>query len=528
MVSHDSANLLPSGWTECSVRDVTIPVSKINTKHGPNRQIDYIDISSIDNIRHVVGSAKQYRLKDAPSRARQIVRAGDVLFATVRPYLRNIARVPKNYDQQIASTGFSVLRPVNGIYSAFLFYKAISRDFVNTLSGIQYGVSYPAVKDDQVREQTLWLPPTEEQHRIVAKVEELFSELDKGVESLKTARAQLNTYRQAVLKHAFEGKLTADWREENKDKLETPEQLLARIKHEREARYEAQLQEWKTAVKEWGEGGKNGKKPARPRKQLEIDYTSDNLSKNLPELPKGWGWVKISALLNQPLANGHSVKDRANGFPVLRLTALKAEKLDLTEAKYGDWERGDALPYLVQQGDFLISRGNGSKNLVGRGGLVGTITKDVGYPDTMIRLRINPRTVNDYFFSLVWNSYLLRQQIEATARTTAGIYKINQRHILNFEVPLCSLGEQEIVAKRLSASLSAIDAVETEIENQLLKSKALRQSILMKAFSGQLVAQDPSDEPASVLLDRISAEKERDAKDGETTKKTRKKRKAAA
>ena len=73
----------------------------------------------------------------------------------------------------------------------------------------------------------------------------------KGVESLKTARAKLDVYRQAVLKHAFEGKLTAKWREENKDKLEAPEQLLARIEQERETRYEQQLQEWKTSVKKW-------------------------------------------------------------------------------------------------------------------------------------------------------------------------------------------------------------------------------------------------------------------------------------
>ena len=106
------------------------------------------------------------------------------------------------------------------------------------------------------------MPPLPEQHRIVAKIEELFSELDKGVESLKTARTQLKVYRQAVLKHAFEGKLTAQWREENKDKLETPEQLLARIKRERETRYERQLKEWKAAVsRTWEESGKPGKKP---------------------------------------------------------------------------------------------------------------------------------------------------------------------------------------------------------------------------------------------------------------------------
>ena len=86
-------------------------------------------------------------------------------------------------------------------------------------------------------------------------IEELFSELDKGVESLKTARAQLDVYRQAVLKHAFEGKLTAQWRKENRDKIETPEQLLARIKQERAARYDRQLQEWKSCCQRMGGEG---------------------------------------------------------------------------------------------------------------------------------------------------------------------------------------------------------------------------------------------------------------------------------
>ena len=526
IVSQHTAHMLPTGWSECSIGQVTLPVSKTNSKDDPDREIDYIDISSIDNNRHVIGRVKQYRLEDAPSRARQIVRAGDVLFATVRPYLRNIAAVPNDYDQQIASTGFSVLRPAQGVCPAFLFYKAISRDLVNALSGMQYGVSYPAVKDEQVRDQPLWLPPTEEQARIVARLEELFSELDQGVESLKTARAQLNVYRQAVLKHTFAGKLTAQWREENKGKLEKPEQLLARIKQERAARYKQQIQKWKTAVKIWQECGKSGQKPRKPKTPVTLFLPRKGEIANLPSLPNSWLWIKVQALLAEPLANGHSVKDRASGFPVLRLTAIKTEKLDLSEAKNGDWEYEDALSYLVQQGDFLLARGNGSKRLVGRGGLVPAVERDVAYPDTMIRLRLDPKVVDGSFFSYVWNSRLLREQIEGTARTTAGIYKINQGHILDFMVPLCSLSEQDVVVERLSVILSTIDAMEATIDNQLLKADALRQSVLKGAFAGQLVAQDPRDEPASVLLDRIRAEREQTMKN-KTTKKT-KKRKVAA
>ena len=152
----NAENGLPKGWAECSIGQVTLPVSKIDPKGEPDREIDYIDIASIDNTRQVIGQVKRYQLKDAPSRARQIVRSGDVLFATVRPYLRNIASVPNDYDQQIASTGFSVLRPAEDICPGFLFYKAISRDFVNALTGAQYGVSYPAVKDEQVFANSLF------------------------------------------------------------------------------------------------------------------------------------------------------------------------------------------------------------------------------------------------------------------------------------------------------------------------------------------------------------------------------------
>ena len=150
----------------------------------------------------------------------------------------------------------------------------------------------------------LSLPPLPEQHRIVAKIEELFSELDKGIESLKTAQAQLKVYRQAVLKHAFEGKLTAQWREENKDKLEKPEQLLARIRQEREARYEQQIQKWKAAVKTWEESGKSGKKPAKPKLANNPSPIGRKDRERFLDLPDGWAWVKLGQLFSISPQNG--------------------------------------------------------------------------------------------------------------------------------------------------------------------------------------------------------------------------------
>ena len=403
--------------------------------------------------------------------------------------------------------GLAAVHPSGSIEPKFVLYLFRSIKPELTTSGT--GTTFKAISKGFVESLRFNLPPLPEQRRIVEKIEELLAELDQGIESLKTARAQLATYRQAVLKHAFEGKLTAQWREENKDKLETLGRLLASIKREREIRYAQQLEEWKAAVKAWEEKGKSARKPRKPKKPPRVTDVTYTAGEALPPLPDGWLWIAAGALLQEPPANGHSVKDRVSGFPVLRLTAITGETLDLSERKSGDWEREEALSYLVCEGEFLLARGSGSKSRVGRGGLVPKGKHDVAYPDTMVRLRFSPQVVDGAFFSYVWNSRLLRRQIEDATRTTAGIYKINQGHILSFLVPLCWSSEQEVVVDRLSAKSSIIDAAETRINDQLLKAGFLRRSVLKKAFSGQLVPQYPNDEPASALLDRIRAERER-------------------
>ena len=432
---------------------------------------------------------------------------------------------PTNLAQEecCIGRGLAAIHPYQEIEPKFVLY--LLRNIEPSISNKGIGSTFAAIGKHFIESLEFNLPPIAEQHRIVAKIEELFSELDKGVESLKTARAKLKVYRQAVLKHAFEGKLTAQWREKSKDKLETPEQLLARIKRERAVRYDKQLKEWKAAVKTWEENGKRGQKPRKQKTPAMLSLPSEGEIENLPALPDGWLWIKVQALLAEPPANGHSVKNRPSGFPVLRLTAIKKERLDLSEWKHGDWEREDALPYLVQEGDFLLARGNGSRHLVGRGGLVPTVDSDLAYPDTMIRLRVDPSAVDGSFFSYVWNSFLLRRQIENAARTTAGIYKINQGHILSFVMPLCSLIEQSVVVEQLSAILSGIDETEKEVNENLSKASTLRQAILHRAFAGKLVSQYPSDEPASVLLDRIRAEREQTTK--RTTRRKTGKRKTA-
>ena len=513
-----SANMLPPGWTKCSIGDVTLPISKIDPKGDPDREIDYIDISSIDNTWHVIGSVKQYRLKDAPSRARQIVRAGDVLFATVRPYLRNIARVPNAYEEQIASTGFSVLRPAKGICPAFLFYKAISKDLVDALSGVQYGVSYPAVKDDQVRDQPLSLPPTGEQLRIVAKVDELFSELDKGIESLKTARRQLEVYRQSVLKHAFEGKLTAQWREENKDKLETPEQLLARVKRERATRYEQQLKDWKAAVREWEESGKSGKRPSRPRMPNSVSTMAEEEIAHLEVLPGGWLRLTAGSVGIVQLGRQRSPKNRSKDYPTkyIRAANITEQGLDLDDVLDMDFLPQELSAYRLEKGDLVLSEASGSATQVGKPAIWDDQIPNCCFQNTVIRHQPYCR---DYAVYLLW-LYRFFYVSGEFARVAGGV-GINHLSAFKFAqiaLPFCSLVEQQEIVRQLEKRFPAIEYQKREIKLSLRQAEMLRQAILKKAFSGQLVAQDPHDEPASVLLDRIRAEREMAAKNNRSRK----------
>lgn len=130
-----------------------------------------------------------------------------MLFSTVRTYLENIAQVPEAYDGQIASTGFSVLRSNGSVHPKYLFYYSLTQQFLEPLNELQRGTSYPAVRDNDVRVQVIPVPPLPEQERIVAKIEELFTQLEAGTNALERVRAGLRRYKASVLKAAVSGRL---------------------------------------------------------------------------------------------------------------------------------------------------------------------------------------------------------------------------------------------------------------------------------------------------------------------------------
>lgn len=226
-------------FKKVELRTVCEPVQNINKSVNPSDSFLYIDIGCIDNKTNRVVCNKQYSWKEAPSRAKQIIKSGDILFSTVRTYLKNIAMVPEKYDGQIGSTGFCVIRPKKDcLDSQYIFHYVLWDKFINHISTFQTGTSYPAVRDDDVFSQLVPVTDLPNQKLIVNEIESRFSVCDKMEETINDSLEQAEALRQSILKQAFEGKLTEEWRKNHADLIKgenSAKALLERIKKEREA-----------------------------------------------------------------------------------------------------------------------------------------------------------------------------------------------------------------------------------------------------------------------------------------------------
>jgi type I restriction enzyme S subunit len=208
------------GWQTKTLSDVLVKTETTDPTRSPTTEFDYIDVSSVSNETLTIQETQRLKGKDAPSRARRLVRANDVLFATIRPTLRRIAVVPEELDQQVCSTGYFVIRAKPEVDFRFVFYFLQTEDFMEAMEKLQKGASYPAVTDGDVRSQPIPVPPLSEQQRIVGVLDEAFAGLATAeahaAQNLQNARALFESHLQAVFTQRGPG-----WVETTLDKIST-------------------------------------------------------------------------------------------------------------------------------------------------------------------------------------------------------------------------------------------------------------------------------------------------------------------
>ena len=374
------------------------------------------------------------------------------------------------------------------------------------------GTTRSRISKTNLASLVLPIPPTNEQSRIANVVDAVFEALEDGVSELKAASRKLAGYRQSLLKAAVEGSLTAEWRARNPPQ-ETGTDLLARILRERRARWEArQLAKFKAKgkvpPKDWQA---NYPEPVQPD------------DADLPELPAHWCWTSLDALgeLASGVAKGSKTKPGTvlREVPYLRVANVQRGRLDLDEVKTILASEPDIAELSLNPGDVLFNEG-GDRDKLGRGWVWNGEVPECIHQNHVFRMRPVLPDIAAEFVSHHGNTFG-RRWFESAGKQTTNLASINLSILRSFPVPVPPADEQREIIALVHEQLAVVREQEIAVDRGLRLAAAQRQNILRAAFSGQLVPQDPADEPASALLARLRAERDEATRPPKTTRRTK-------
>lgn len=304
------------------------------------------------------------------------------------------------------------------------------------------------------------IPPLNEQRRIVAKLEELLARVEASQQRLAKIPVILKRFRQSVLAAACSGRLTADWREEN-------------------------------IPSENATGSPN-----------------EAHRGNEEDLPEGWTTPVFDELIVE-LRNGVSPRPNMSppGTPILRISAVRGGGVDLSDLRYLETGDGYLPTYALKEKDLLFTRYNGSIELLGVCGMVRLLPDNpILYPDKIMRVRVKEEKVLPEYVEIYFQTSFARERVTEKAKSSAGQNGVSGKDIKAQKLFLPPFPEQQEIVRRVEALFAVADQIETRYQKAKAHVDRLTQSILAKAFRGELVPQNENDEPASVLLERIQAE----------------------
>lgn len=455
-------------WVSVRLSDLFIvetgSTPKTNIKDFWNGSIKWITPKDLGRIKsnYIYDTERKITKLALQKNNLKVIPADSIILSTRAP-IGYIAILKDNMTFNQGCKG--LVKKSNEINIKFFYYLLLTK--VTEMNRLGSGSTFKEISKSKIENLKIPLPPLAEQHRMVAKIEELFSKLDAGVEALKKAKEQIKRYRQAVLKYAFEGKLTEEWRKNNFSQ-ESASELLEKIKEERK------------------------KKLGKKYKELPQVDTSE-----LPELPEGWAWVRVKDIGEVVTGTTPSkAKQEYYGkiYPFFKPTDLNAGYY-VNKSEDALSEKGVSKARLLPSKSILVTCIGAT---IGKTGFI----RIPGASNQQINAIIpHHHILPEYIFFICISPQFQKRIIENASATTLPILNKSSFEVL--PLPLPPLIEQHKIVEEIERRFSIADEIEKVIDNSLKQAERLRQSILKKAFEGKLVPQDPNDEPAEKLLKRI-------------------------
>ena len=466
---------LPAGWASTTIGDLVtivrgVSYKKVDARSESGRGL--VPVLRATNIGQALDFQNLVYVPDKYVKHEQMLRSGDIIIAASSgspDIVGKAAQLRHDWTGSFGAFCFT-LRPDGGLTREYIAWFLQTQDYRTRVSGLAAGVNINNLKREHIEGTTVALPPFNEQRRIVAEIEKQFTRLDASVASLKRMQANLKRYRASVLKAACEGRLVpteAELARAEGRNYEPADQLLERILAERQARWESQEKR----------RGKY-KEPASPD-------TSE-----LPDLPEGWVWGGLSTLIYN--------------LDALRVPVKAKDRAEMQGPYpyYGASGVIDSVASYLFDGTFLLVAEDGA-NLLSRSTPIAFVASGKFWVNNHAHVLNLVAQLSVAYLEAYINGLNVRQHVTGTAQP-----KLTQTALNRIPIPLPPHAEQRRIVAEVERRLSLIQKAEDVVEANLKKADRLRQSILKQAFSGRLAPQDPDDEPASALLERIRAERE--------------------
>ena len=474
---NEAGESLPESWVRTILGNVTHPRG-VKVKPSEMADAPFVGLENVEA--HTMRLLAVGRARDVKSSGSYFER-GDLLYARLRPYLNKV-HMP-NFGG-LASGEFIVFPSGRFLDNAYFKYFLNQWEFASFATRLNAG-DRPRVDFSQLAEFPFPLAPLPEQQRIVAEIEKQLTRLDAAVAALERVRANLKRYRAGVLKTACEGRLVPTEAElaraENRD-YEPADRLLQRILAERRARWQSQ-----------------------PRRRRKYKAPAPPNTSNLPELPEGWVWAsadQVSMIVSGQTPKGivDAVLTSPCGVPWYRVGDMNTPEnhsyMNVASSTITESDVARFRLHLRPPGTIIFPK---------RGGAIATNKKRRLSVSAAFDLNTMGMVPAEGIGGYLW--WWFHTIDLATLGDGSNVPQINHDDIEQIATPLPPLAEQHRIVAEVERRLSVVQQAEATVEASLKRAGRLRQSILKQAFSGKLVPQDPTDEPASALLARIRAER---------------------